>query len=193
MLPVALDVEGRAVLIVGGGAVAERKAAAFLEGGAEVTVISPELKAGFPPVEHRAQLYQSGDLTGFSLVCACTDSPGVNAQVASNARAAGIWCNVADDPTNSDFHTASVVRRGDIAIGISSSGVSPVLSRHLKRKVEEAVGPEYRELLEIARSYRIDTKKRGDFWRQLLESEILLLLKSGKRAEAVTLFESLLL
>ncbi|RYG72666.1 bifunctional precorrin-2 dehydrogenase/sirohydrochlorin ferrochelatase [bacterium] len=192
MLPVALDVEGRSILIVGGGGVAARKSTAFLEGGAYVTVISPRLQEGFPAVDHLAVEYRKSELSGFSLVCACTDSRAVNAQVASDANEAGIWCNIADDPDNSDFHTAAVVRRGEIAVGITSGGVSPVLSAHLKRKVEEAIGREYGELLEIANSYRIDTKKRGDFWRQLLESEILLLLKTGKRAEAEALFESLL-
>jgi siroheme synthase-like protein len=192
-LPVALEVEGRAILIVGGGEVAARKAAAFAECSAAVTVVSPHLKQGFPTVRHLARKYESGDIEGFTLVCAATDSRQVNAQVAADAKAAGIWCNIADDPQGSDFHTAATVRRGEIAVGINSGGASPVLARHLKRKIEQAVGNEYAELLEIATSYRIDVKKRGDFWRQLLESEILLLLKSGKKAEAVTLFESLLI
>lgn len=192
MLPIALNVESRAVLVVGGGEVAARKALAFAENGAKVTVIAPHIKDGFNASQFLHRAYEVGDVVGFSLVLACTDSKEINALVASDAKAHGIWCNIADDPEASDFHTSAVVRRGEVVVGINSGGVSPVLSRHLKGKVEQAVGQEYAELLEIANGYRIDTKKRGDFWRYLLESEILLLLKAGKRVEAVALFESLL-
>ncbi len=180
ILPVALDVENRAVLIVGGGAVAARKAAAFLECGARVTVISPEISADFPVVNHRAKFYESADLNGFSLVCACTNSQSVNAQIALDAKSQGIWCNIADAPDDSDFHTAAVVRRGEIAIGISTTGISPVLSRHLKAEIEAKIGPEYAQLLEMTAKFAVPTAQRGAFWRAVLGSETLELLRSNE-------------
>jgi siroheme synthase-like protein len=192
LLPVALSVENRAVLIVGGGAVAARKATAFVECGALVTVVSPELCADFPAVTHLAKRYESTDLGNFSLVCACTDAREVNAQVAREAKAQGIWCNIADAPENSDFHTSSVVRRGEIAVGVSTSGISPVLARFVRRKVESALPPSLETLLEMAGSYDIPTQIRGDFWRHLLDSKMLPLLEAGNDEAARALLENLL-
>lgn len=191
ILPVALDVENRAVLVVGGGAVAARKAAAFLTSGALVTVVSPDLAANFPPVSHRAKKYESADLEGFSLVCACTNQQEINAEIASDARAQKIWCNIADAPQNSDFHTCAVVRREEIAIGVSTSGLSPVLSRHLMSRIESCIGPEYGQLLEMVRPLNMETAQRGAFWRSLLASDVLDLLRSNEQEKAAQTLETL--
>lgn len=190
ILPVALDVENRAVLIVGGGAVAARKAAAFLECGARVTVISPELDADFPTAQHRAKLYETADLAGFSLVCACTNSQTVNAQIAADAKAQNIWCNIADAPDDSDFHTVATVRRAEIAIGISTGGISPVLSRHLKAEIEARIGPEYGQLLEMTAKLGVPTARRGEFWRAVLGSDVLEQLRSNEHKMAAETLEN---
>ena len=195
ILPVALDVENRSVLIVGGGNVAARKAAAFVEAGARVTVLSPERSQGFPPVDYRSKRYESADLTGFSLVCACTNQQKINAQIALDAKNQNIWCNIADAPDLSDFHTVATVRSGVIAVGISTDGISPVLSRHLKGEIESCIGPEYAELLEIAARFSVPTQQRGAFWRAVLESDALELLRSNEHLLAAqrleTVFKSL--
>lgn len=191
LLPVALNLENRAVLVVGGGAVAARKAAAFSEVGARVTVVSPELRGDFPDIEFYEKSYESRDACGFFLICACTDSKVVNAQVARDAKAQNILCNIADDPQNSDFHTMATTRRGEIIIGVSSGAISPVLARHLNQKIEDAIGQEYEMLLEVAGSYRIATKMRGAFWRQVLESEIPELLRAGEHEKAGKNLESI--
>lgn len=193
MLPVALNLRNRHILIVGGGAVAARKAAACLEAGAEVTVTSPSLIENFPSlVEHQARLYQSGDCQNYDLVFAATNSSHVNGQVASEARSNKIWCNIADDPRASDFHTQSTVRQGDIAIGVSTGSLSPVLARHLRESIEAVVGPEYELLQELAAEVEIPRGKRGDFWRAVLLSDILGLLRARKIEEARFVFGQLL-
>jgi siroheme synthase-like protein len=131
-------------------------------------------------------------LDGFSLVLACTNSREVNAKIASVAKERGIWCNIADAPQDSDFHTASVIRRGEIAVGVSTGATSPILARFVRQKIEAALSGELETLLEIAGSYHIPTEMRGDFWRQLLQSEILSLLNHGQRDAAALLFEKLL-
>ncbi|HEX8464497.1 MAG TPA: bifunctional precorrin-2 dehydrogenase/sirohydrochlorin ferrochelatase [Abditibacterium sp.] len=192
LLPVALSVENRAVLLVGGGAVAARKATAFLEAGALVTVVSPQLQPDFPAVHHRAKRYETADLDGFSLVCACTAAREVNAQVAADAKARNIWCNIADAPAESDFHTSSVIRRGEIAVGVSTSGISPVLARFVRQKVEASLPQSLEILLEMTRSYDIPTEIRGDFWRHLLDSKMLPLIENGELEAARALLENLL-
>ena len=181
MLPIALNLRNRRVLVVGGGAVAARKAAACRDAGAEVTAIAPDLIEGFPtPIQHIARKYQSGDCANYDLVFAATNSKGVNGQVASEARSNKIWCNIADDTDASDFHTQSVVRRGQIEIGVSTGRLSPVLARHLREKIEAAIGPEYNALQELAREIEVPLAKRGEFWRAVLNSEVLGLLRAEK-------------
>lgn len=198
LLPVALNVENKRCLIVGGGAVARRKAESLLECGATVRVIAPQLCNEFESLmsslEYSGRVYQSGDCENHQLVFACTDNREVNAAVAEEANSLNIWCNVADDNVGSDFHVAAAVHRGDVCVGITTGGGSPALSRHLKTKVYEAIGPEYSGLLEIMSTRRDELsrstpeqKQRAAIWRDILESEALELLKSGQReaAEAV--------
>lgn len=192
LLPVALDVDQRPVLVVGGGAVAARKAAALIECGAKVTVVAPGLAAGFPePVERRPRTFRPGDCLGFDLVVAATDDASVNALVRSEARSLRIWVNDAGDPNYSDFHTASTLRRGPIAIGVTTGNTSPALARHLRDCVEAAVGPEYAQLVDLAAGHRLELRQRGQFWNELLASEVLALLRSGHTDEAASLLDSL--
>ena len=193
MLPVALNLRNRRVLIVGGGAVATRKAASCLDAGARVSVVAPNLIEDFAaPVEHLARLYQSGDCVGFDLVFAATNSNHVNAQIGEEARSNKIWCNIADDPQSSDFYTQSVVRRGQIEIGVSTGRLSPILARHLREQIESAIGAEYDELQLLANEIEIPLAKRGAFWRALLGSEVLDLLRAGESEAARARFGELL-
>ena len=193
MLPVALNLDSRRVLIVGGGAVAARKVASCLEANAHITVISPILIEDFPtPIEHRARHFQSGDCQSFDLIFAATNNREVNAQIGLEARSNKIWCNIADDPRASDFHTQSVVRRGDIAIGISTGRLSPILARHLRERVAGVVGLEYELLQTLAAQIEIPLAKRGEFWRAVLGSEVLDLLRAGELEKARLIFGQLL-
>lgn len=193
MLPVALNLHKRRVLVIGGGVVAARKVAACLDAGALVTVISPALADDFPrAVEHIARKYESSDCQNFDLVFAATNDAQTNAQVGVDARSNKIWCNIADDPRASDFHTQSIVRREQIAIGVSTGRLSPVLARHLRERVEEVVGPEYEMLQTLAAQSEIPLEKRGEFWRAVLESDVLAHLRAGNLEAARAHFARLL-
>jgi siroheme synthase-like protein len=153
LLPVALNVAEKRCLLVGGGVVAQRKAASLLECGAHVSVIAPRLCDAFGPlrgqIEYSERTYHSGDCDRFQLVFACTNRREVNAAVAAEACLSRIWCNVADDPQGSDLHTVATVRRGPVCIGISTGAASPVLARHVKEEISTVIGDEYARLLQI--------------------------------------------
>jgi precorrin-2 dehydrogenase / sirohydrochlorin ferrochelatase len=203
LLPVALNVQGQRCLIVGGGPVAARKAAALLECEAPIHVIAPDLAAGFVPlrahIEHEPRPFQTGDCVGHRLIFACTGERAVNEAVAREAHALGLWCNVVDDPAASDFHSAATVRRGDITVGISTAGGSPALARHLKERIEGCVGPEYEALLEMVSARRAALpehvsrqEERAHIWRSVLDCGALELLRAGRRAEAEALVERII-
>lgn len=208
LLPVALNVAGKRCLVVGGGSVAERKVRACLECGALVIVVSPVLNQGLTTlrerIEWREENYSSSALHEYFLVFACTNRREINAQVAHDACEAGVWCNLADDPQSSDFHAAATLRRGEITIGITTGGGSPSLSRHLKARVETAIGDEYSALLEMMSARRLNLRRenesqangapseRAAMWRAVLKSDALELLRFGKRMEAETVVDDLM-
>lgn len=203
LLPVALNLHNKRCLIVGGGLVAHRKAESLLECGARVHVIAPQLCDQFVPLlsslEYSGRAYQGGDCEGYGLVFACTDSREVNAAVTNEARRLSVWCNVSDDMEGSDFHVAAAVRRGDICVGITTGGGSPALARHLKARVQETIGPEYSELLEIVSARRAALREkvgsqsaRAVVWRAILESDALELLRSGRSDEAAAVIDGLM-
>src|SRR6516225_9848333 len=97
-VPVSLDVASRAVLVVGDGAGAERRAASFSDAGAIVTRVADET-------------YAAAALAGQWLVVV-DGSPALNAAVSADAERAGVWCNAADDPEHCSFLVPAVVRRG---------------------------------------------------------------------------------
>lgn len=156
----ALRLTGVRCVVVGGGAVAERKIASLLECGAQVVVFSPMLTpqlrslADAGRITWQARGYASGDIVGARLVCAATDDVVVNARVAAEAQTAGIWVNVADAPERGDFSVPATLRRGDLTVAISTTGGAPGYARRLRELLEATIGPEYGAALELYASAR---------------------------------------
>lgn len=126
--PLLLDVAGRAVLVVGGGPVAARRAQALLAAGAEVTVVAPEVvedlreAAAAGALRHRARGFQAADLDGAWLVQAATSDPAVNAAVAAEATRRRVWCVRADAGDGASATTPAVARRGPVTVAVSGGG-----------------------------------------------------------------------
>jgi uroporphyrin-III C-methyltransferase / precorrin-2 dehydrogenase / sirohydrochlorin ferrochelatase len=137
--PLALDVAGRLVVVVGGGAVANRRARALVEAGAEVHVVAPVVAGelvGLGITIHRRP-YAAGDLADAWLVHAATDSPAVNAQVAADAEELRVWCVRTDDACAGTARTPAVARAGDVTVAVTSG--DPARSRTLARAVSLAL------------------------------------------------------
>lgn len=194
--PVCVDMAGRACLVVGGGAVAERKASGLLESGARVTVVSPALTARLEAWAREGQIrairrgYEPGDLADQSLVFVATDDGAVNAAVAADARAAGVLINAADDPAHCDFIIPAVLRRGALTVAVSTGGASPALSRAVRDELETHFDREdYASLLEVAADARARLRERSapqpwERWRQALDGEVRRLVSAGRVGEA---------
>lgn len=145
-LPVFLDLNGRDVLVVGGGAVALRKAETLLEAEARVTAVSPAFDPVFdalavarPDHLHLVrEPYTPRDLAPFFLVIAATDDPEVNAAVAADAERARVWVNVVDVPELCSVIAAASFRRGPVQVAVGTGGVCPALGRTLRDELAEA-------------------------------------------------------
>jgi precorrin-2 dehydrogenase/sirohydrochlorin ferrochelatase len=190
--PVNLILDGRPVLVVGGGAVAARKLPALLECGAEVHVVAPAIRDEIksrPGVTWDERRYEPGDVAGYRLVVAAVDDPAVSRAVRDEAEAEGVWVNSADDPTNCTFTLPSVLRRGPITVAVSTGGHSPGLAAWLRRELEADIGPEYEVLLDLLAEARGRVQREGRStedvdWRNALDSGILDMIKAGRVAEA---------
>ena len=149
LYPIFLKLEGRRILIVGGGAVAEEKIYAVLRSATDVTVVAPQVTdrirgwADTGLVRHVAEKYRPGMVGEYFLVIACTDSDLVNRAIYAEAQQAGVLCNAVDDPAYCDFYAPAVVRRGEFQIAISTGGHSPALAQRVRRRLEHQYGPEY--------------------------------------------------
>ncbi|HEX2243980.1 MAG TPA: NAD(P)-dependent oxidoreductase, partial [Gammaproteobacteria bacterium] len=184
-LPIFIDIKDRACLVVGGGAVAARKARLLQRAGGRVTVVAPQLSAemqayidsGF--AHHRARRFIESDLKNQALIIAATDDEAVNRRVAKLAKVHGLPVNVADNPSVGNFILPSIVDRSPVQIAISTGGSSPVLARRLRASLENYVPAAYGRLAELAKEFRPevllripDSVQRRRFWEQTLQGPV---------------------
>ena len=138
-LPLFVDLRGRRVLIVGGGAAAERKLPALLGAGVSITLIAPSVRERVrrllraAPVarliERRAH---ANDVTAaYSLLFPLTGDRKLNQELADAARAARVWVVGSSDPDCGDVHLAALVERGAVRLALSTGAGSPTLARLL--------------------------------------------------------------
>ncbi len=158
--PVFALIENLPCLVVGGGAVGERKIQDLLEAGARVTVVSRDLTPTLVELADQGKIrYLKDDfapehLEDMVLVVGATDDQEVNARVSAAAKARGIWVNIVDAPELCTFIVPAQVRRGPLTIAISTGGASPALARRLREDLEEFFGPEYGPYLDLLRGVR---------------------------------------
>ncbi len=195
--PVYLDLRDRCGVVVGGGQVAERKALSLLEGGANVTVVSPSLTrklqdlAASGKITHLAKPFEEEDVAGAYIVIAATGIPDVNAKIGRLCRKKQVLVNVAAPPDESSFIMPSVVDRGALLIAISTSGESPALSKKIRMELEKMFGPEYDLFLQrmsLLRSRLMaQMKEEGErrrIFQSIADSDVLDLLRKGRLHEA---------
>ena len=191
------DLRSRRCVVIGGDAEAERKVQGLLAANASVTVISETLTRNLTlwADEHRLawlpRAYQPDDLQGAWLAIAVTRDSALAARLKNEAEAHGVLLNVTDDVPNSNFVAGAVMRRGALAIAVSTSGCSPALAARTRQQLEEAFGPEYAAFLDLLADLRQPVamrhpgfEARKAVWIQLLDSGVLDLLRKGEAAEA---------
>jgi precorrin-2 dehydrogenase / sirohydrochlorin ferrochelatase len=151
-----IDLDGRPVLVVGGGSVALEKVTGLLDCAADVTVVAPQIEPDLQrlPVRWRRKRYETSDLTGQLLVVAATSSRSVNRRVYADAEARSMLCNVVDTPEICSFILPAVYRRDPIALAVSTGGASPALAKRLRDELGAQVDERHVELAHRLRELR---------------------------------------
>ncbi len=154
LFPIFVKLEGRQVVVMGGGQVAEAKIPGLLSAGARIRLFAPSITpqiaewVRFGKIDWLPKEFEPADLDGAFLVIAATSAPGVNEAVFQEAETRGILCNAVDDIEHCHFYYGAVVQRGDLQIAISTNGKSPSLAQRLRKEFEAQFGPEYEVWLE---------------------------------------------
>lgn len=199
--PMFVDLEGRRCLVVGGGPIATEKVEKLLDHGAAIRLISPELTAELAGMvaagvigEYHERTYRPEDLEGCFLVIAATNLDPINRMVWQDAEARNMVCNVVDVPPLCNFIVPSIVRRGELALAISTGGASPVVAKHIRRQLDAMYGPEWEALVDLLRDVRDDLKvryldmpSRRDAVQALMETDIVRMLADGDEQGAMEL------
>lgn len=199
LFPLFTDLQGRAVLVVGGGAVAERKLEALLEAGARPRVQAPSVTSRVQAwidggdVEWIGHTFEDAALNEVWFVIAATDDTRLNRSVADAAERRQRWANVVDDAELSSIHMPARVQRGDLQIAISSGGGAPMIARHLRRRIESWLDESWATITDLfgrererIRARFPDLSERRRFFEQMLDGPLPRLLRQ-QRFEQATL------
>ena len=195
--PLFADLKGRAVLLVGAGEVATRKAESLLQAGADIRVVARELAPAFLDWQNEGRIqwlareFHPTHLQDVFLVVSATGDAEVDSQVFKAAQARHLLCNTVDDPQRCSFITPAVIDRSPIQVAISSSGTSPVLIRHWRQRIEALLPQHTGTLADIAGRWRTRVQERlgtvrdrRHFWETLFASRFDALVAQGDIAAA---------
>jgi len=190
--PVFLDLRGRRVVVIGGGAVAEQKVRGLIAAGAHVTLVSPDVTpaladlVGRGAIELRPRPYHGGDLAGAWLAIAASDDRGVNEAVWAEAERLGVPLNAVDDLEHCSFIAPAIHREGDITIAVSTGGKSPALAVRLRQRIARLVGRAEARLCALLGELRPelaarvpDARARTALWYEIVDSDVIEFVRRG--------------
>jgi siroheme synthase-like protein len=190
--PAILDIAGRRALVVGAGKVGEGKIAGLVNAGATVKVVSleatPQVQrwADDGAIELELRPYESSDLDGRFLVIAATEDNDTNVRVFEGAERRQMLCNVVDVTHLCNFILPSIVRRGDLAIAVSTGGASPAMARRIRISIGQCYDDEYAVAMELLGSLREELKalypspeERKVIFERIVYSELMDLVRAG--------------
>ena len=175
-LPLFFDLSGRRVVVVGAGAMADRRAELARSAGAAV---------------FQLETASAADLKGAAAVFVATGDLDRDTDARRAAKAAGVPVNVADRPGLSDFILPAIIDRDEVVVAVSTGGASPSLATLLRGRIEALLPERIGALARLAQSFRVQTKaligdpaRRRDYWRRLVEGPAARLALAGDDAAA---------
>ena len=184
--PVFVQLEGKKVVVVGGGNVAYRKVLALLECGAAIHLAGRELTQALKQMVENEEIHFLGQefkdeyLNHAFMIIAATDDKDLNHHISTCAREKGVWVNAVDQPPDCDFIVPSILKRGDLQIAISTSGKSPALARKIRKRLEAQFGPEYETFLTMMGRLRkeilslgLSQKENSRIFQKIVDSDLL--------------------
>jgi uroporphyrin-III C-methyltransferase/precorrin-2 dehydrogenase/sirohydrochlorin ferrochelatase len=197
VFPAFHKVVGRRVVVVGGGTEAANKIRLLGETQAEIVVYATALgqDAGAALIaaggDWRGARPTAADISGAALVFAATGSEESDREVWSLAHTVGVPVNVVDRPELCDFYTPAIVNRAPLSVAVCSEGVAPVLSRHVRARIEALLAPAFGDLAGLAERLRervtrslSTVPERRRFWARFFSGPVAEKVFAGRTDEA---------
>ena len=194
--PIYLNIQGRKCVVAGAGRVARRKIRSFLDHGASVEVVSPEIDPHIRQWANENLLriweepYSRRRLENAFLVVGATNNAEVNRKIAQDARESGILCNIVDQPQLSDFITPATGKKGNISVSVSTGGKSPALARKVRDHLIRELPFSFVILNDILGALRghehvaLDSsEKNKKLWNKIIDSPLLKHIEEGDERE----------
>jgi len=206
--PIMMNLEGKQIIVVGGGRVALRKINGLRESGACITVISPKLENELKKLAENGNISWIEEEFDESLLDLCpeavlvfgtTDQREVNLRIQTASTKRKIPCNIADVPDLCTFIVPAVITQGDLIISVSTGGSSPALARRIREDLEKVFGPEYAVMTRLMGGLRkqiLSTGSSSDENRKLfleiVDSEMLDALRQNDKEKAFAILKAIL-
>ena len=198
LLPITLKLTAQPCLLVGGGAIAYRKAALLADAGGVIDVLAPDIQDNLLAlVEQTGGRYMASGysssfyLKKYRLVIAATDDAAINQQVFEDCETQQILVNSVDDPPHCRFMMPSIIDRSPLLVSVATGGASPVMARQLRTKIEGILPTHLGELAMFSGEWRSAVKQqitnpdqRRVFWEALYDSPIAEAILAGRTDQA---------
>ncbi|MCD4839156.1 siroheme synthase [Neobacillus sedimentimangrovi] len=149
-----IKLEGKKVVVIGGGKVAERKVTGLLETGAQIFLVTPEATPELQRLAQEEQIiwhkrnFLETDLMGAFMIFAATNDSQLNQHIKNVAQPHQLVI-IVDDPKKSDFHVPARLQRGKLTIAVSTSGANPTLAKRICKQLEQQFDEKYKDYLEF--------------------------------------------
>ncbi len=164
--PIMVNLDYKEITIIGGGKIAYRKAKNFIDFGYKVKVISLDFNEKFKDIESKTELirdeYKEEYIENSFIVVAATNNRDINKSIGMYCAEKNKLVNVVDNPTLSSYIVPSTIKRGDLIIGVSTSGKSPSLASKIKKDLEIVYDDSYEEYIKLLGELRCKILKKYD-------------------------------
>ncbi|MEP3428931.1 MAG: siroheme synthase CysG [Roseibium sp.] len=208
VFPAFMKVADKRVLVVGHGAEAAAKVRLLGETNARIVVVGQDIEPDLAEAielfqaDHVSEEFRPAHLNNAAMVFSAREDLDLDTAVVEAARIMGVPVNAVDKPELCDFYTGALVNRAPIAVAITSTGVGPVLTRHIRARIEGMLPRSTGALARLAESFRDAAAKvirdgalRRNFWARFFSGAVATNLYAGKpdvaRTEAQRLLNSM--
>jgi uroporphyrin-III C-methyltransferase/precorrin-2 dehydrogenase/sirohydrochlorin ferrochelatase len=179
--PLFMDLEGREVLLAGGGEKALQKLRLLSRTKARVTVVAETATAEVVAAAElgnvllQLRTLRPDDVKGKAVALGAYEDPRRNAELSEAARAAGVPVNIVDAPDLSTVIVPAIVDRDPVVVAIGTEGAAPIVARDLRARIESWLPADFGRVASYAAALRSRARAaiaqpaaRRQFWEGLL-------------------------